>query len=151
VTKFIDKGKLKEQLGYIQEGNIKDGDLMVLYSWILKISFGHPSADILNDAFHIIVDVIVLIKTPLHHTDYLHLLPVKATTLDFTRKGLQSVMISGDTPQSNHQSFVDFLTDPTVCPKKFLIDIIMGQSYQTFTRCNNLSIPLDLHLHSSLG
>jgi hypothetical protein len=44
--------------------------------------------------------------------------------LDFICKGLQSVMISGDVLRFNHQSFVDFLTDPTVCPKEFLIDII---------------------------
>jgi hypothetical protein len=33
-------------------------------------------------------------------------------------------MISGDVLRFNHQSFVDFLTDPTVCPKAFLVDII---------------------------
>jgi hypothetical protein len=44
--------------------------------------------------------------------------------LDFICKGLQSVMISGDVLRFNHQSFVDFLTDPMQCPKEFLIDVI---------------------------
>jgi hypothetical protein len=34
-------------------------------------------------------------------------------------------MISRDILQFNHQSFVDFLTNPTVCPKALLVDIIM--------------------------
>jgi hypothetical protein len=123
VTEFIDKGEPEEQLGHIQKGNIKDGDLTALYSRILVISFGRPSADVLN-AFHIIVGAIILMKTPLRRTDYLRLLPVKATMLDFICKGLQSVMVSGDVLRFNHKSFVDFLTDPTVCPKEFLIDVI---------------------------
>jgi hypothetical protein len=45
--------------------------------------------------------------------------------LDFICKGLQSVIISRDVLQFNHQSVVDFLTDLTVCPKVFLVDIIM--------------------------
>jgi hypothetical protein len=40
VTEFIDKGEPKEQLRYIQEGSIKDGDLTELYSQILRITFG---------------------------------------------------------------------------------------------------------------
>jgi hypothetical protein len=42
-------------------------------------------------------------------------------------------MISGDILQFNHQSFVDFLTDPTVCTKAFLVDIIMQNETLTLT------------------
>jgi hypothetical protein len=123
VTEFVGRGEPEEQLGYIREGNIKDGDLTALYSRILEISFGRPSADVLN-AFHIVAGAIILVKTPLRRADYLRLLPVKATMFDFICKGLQSVMISGDVLRFNHQSFVDFLTDSTQCPGAFLIDII---------------------------
>jgi hypothetical protein len=123
VTEFIDKGEPEEQLGYIQEGNIKDGDLTALYSRILEISFGQPSAGVLN-AFHMVAGAIILVRTPLRRTDYLRLLPVKATMLDFICKGLQSVMVTGDVLRFNHQSFVDFLTDSMQCPGPFLIHIM---------------------------
>jgi hypothetical protein len=123
VTEFVNKGEPKEQLRYIREGNIKDGDLTALYSRILKISFGQPSEEDCKQ-FRIVAGAIILVKVPLRRTDYLRLLPVKDTMLDFICKGLQSVMISGDVLRFNHQSFVDFLTDPTVCPKAFLVDII---------------------------
>jgi hypothetical protein len=124
VMEFVDRGEPEEQLQRIRQGSIKDGDLTGLYTRILEISFTEPSADVLN-SFHIIVGAIILVKTPLRRADYLRLLPVKATMLDFICKGLQSVMVASDVLRFNHQSFVDFLTDVMQCPMAYLIDLAM--------------------------
>ncbi|KAF5383057.1 hypothetical protein D9615_004946 [Tricholomella constricta] len=118
---FIDAGEPGEQLLQVLKGGTGLADVTTLYTHILNTSFKHPSQEVLH-SFRLLIGSTILAKVPLHHTEYIDLLKIQPTMLDFIRNSLQSVMDEGDTLRFTHHSFVDFLIDPEKCPQRFLID-----------------------------
>ncbi|KIM23657.1 hypothetical protein M408DRAFT_252717, partial [Serendipita vermifera MAFF 305830] len=121
VIRFLKRGEPQEQLNRVLGGTSTRG-LAKLYSSILKASFMEPSDKVL-EGFHGIVGAIILAKDPLPTSSLVHLCSMDHSTLSYIRSGLQSVLDSGEFLRFSHQSFVDFLIDPTQCPSAFCIDI----------------------------
>ncbi|KAF5347992.1 hypothetical protein D9756_010129 [Leucocoprinus leucothites] len=126
VTEFISSGEPQSQLNEIMNHSLEMGNMAVLYSRILETSFRMPSIQVL-DAFNSIVGTMVLAKRPLRRAEYIELLKIQPSMLDFIRKGLRSVMDPGNTLRFTHQSFVDFLLTSDKCPSDFVIDIAKQQ------------------------
>ncbi|KAF8662700.1 hypothetical protein AX16_001142 [Volvariella volvacea WC 439] len=122
VAQFISLGEPRNQLEQILTGNAGLGNMSGLYTKILDTSFRTPTAEVLQ-AFRAVTGSIILARDPLRRVDYLALLNIEPSMLDFIRKGLQSIMSEGDHLSFSHQSFVDFLLDPQQCPPQFLIDV----------------------------
>ncbi|KXN87181.1 Vegetative incompatibility protein HET-E-1 [Leucoagaricus sp. SymC.cos] len=121
VTEFISSGEPQTQLEEILGHGLEMGDMGVLYSCILQMSFRMPSPRVL-DSFNSIVGAMVLAKRPLRRAECIELLKVQPSMLDYIRKGLKSVMDPGNTLRFTHQSFVDFLLYSDKCPSEFVID-----------------------------
>ena len=124
LTKFVRQDDPVDQLDLVLAGKL-GSDIDALYRRILEISFRDPSKTLLK-AFQMVVGTILLAKIPLRRDVLKNLLGnvVKETTMDVILNRLRSV-ISGrhdDLLRVSHQSFADFLGDPTRCPKTFAID-----------------------------
>jgi len=120
VVKFVTRGEPGEQLHRILEGG-STGDMSALYSWILNASFPSPSGDFL-ESLRLVLGGIIFAKAPLTAPSLERLFSITNSTLEYICNGLQSVMDSQGLMHFSHQSFVDFLLDPTRCPPNFLID-----------------------------
>ncbi|KIM21462.1 hypothetical protein M408DRAFT_333430 [Serendipita vermifera MAFF 305830] len=129
VIRFLKRGEPREQLNRIL-GGASMGELAGLYSSILEASFVEPS-EIVMESFHRIVGAIILAKEPLTASSLARLCSVDHSTLSYILNGLQSVVDSGDAIRFNHQSFVDFLLNPTECRSGFLIDLHRQTRYMT--------------------
>ncbi|KAF9002773.1 WD40-repeat-containing domain protein [Cyathus striatus] len=121
VTEFVEAGEPNSQLRQILNDSNGLGDMAELYAKILDISFRLPSFEVI-EAFKDVVGAIVLAKRPLSRKECVQLLSLEPTMLDFIRKGLASVMDSGDILRFSHQSFVDFLLDKDKCPEMFQME-----------------------------
>ncbi|KIM32666.1 hypothetical protein M408DRAFT_184821 [Serendipita vermifera MAFF 305830] len=120
ITNFAGSGDPEEQLSRILCGG-GTGDMATLYSFILTSFFPDPS-ETLIESFRSVLGTVILAKIPLSVTSIINLFSLKPTTMERICNGLQAVMDSRETPRIQHQSFVDFLIDPSKCPSAFLID-----------------------------
>ncbi|KIM32665.1 hypothetical protein M408DRAFT_312837 [Serendipita vermifera MAFF 305830] len=120
ITNFADNGDPVEQLGRILRGG-GAGDMAALYSFILNSFFPNPSGTLV-ESFRLILGAVVLAKIPFSITSLINLFSLKPTTMERICNGLHAVMDSRDALRIQHQSFVDFLVDPSKCPSAFLID-----------------------------
>ncbi|KIM20492.1 hypothetical protein M408DRAFT_81909, partial [Serendipita vermifera MAFF 305830] len=120
ITNFAGSGDPEEQLSRILCGG-GAGDMSTLYSFILNSFFPNPSSALIA-SFRLILGAVILAKIPLSVPSLINLLSLKPTTMEHICNGLHAVMDSQDTLRIQHQSFVDFLIDPSKCPSAFLID-----------------------------
>ncbi|KIM32662.1 hypothetical protein M408DRAFT_41207, partial [Serendipita vermifera MAFF 305830] len=120
ITNFAGSGDPEEQLSRILCGG-GAGDMAALYSFILNSFFPNPSEKLI-ESFRAILGTVILAKVPLMVSSLINLLSLKPTTMEHICNGLHAVMDSQDTLRIQHQSFVDFLVDPSKCPSAFLID-----------------------------
>ncbi|KIM20489.1 hypothetical protein M408DRAFT_81907, partial [Serendipita vermifera MAFF 305830] len=120
ITNFADSGDPEEQLSQILRGG-GAGDMSTLYSFILNSFFPNPSTALIG-SFRSILGAVILAKIPFSVPSLIRLLSLKPTTMERICNGLQAVMDSRATLRIQHQSFVDFLIDPSKCPSAFLID-----------------------------
>ncbi|TFK33861.1 WD40-repeat-containing domain protein [Crucibulum laeve] len=121
VTTFVNSGEPNGQLRQIVDGGVGLGDMSILYTRVLDVSFRLPSIEVL-ESFHAVAGAMIFAKRPLTRTECIELLGIEPSMLDFLRKGLHSLIDSGDTLRFSHQSFVEFLLDSSKCPLPFLID-----------------------------
>ena len=128
VLSFVDDVDPQCQLKMIQEGRFPAGDVYGLYLQILNTSF--PSA-YNSDKFVLIVESVVVLQKPFTRIELAQLLSIDLGTVNGVCKGLRTVLDEGDVVRFRHQSFVDFLTQPTLsfsdgataCPPRFRINI----------------------------
>ncbi|KAF9449463.1 WD40 repeat-like protein [Macrolepiota fuliginosa MF-IS2] len=133
VTEVVNSGEPQTQLKEIMVHSSEMGDMALLYSCILQTSFRLPGPEVL-DAFNVLVGAMVLAKRPLRRVEYIDLLKIEPSMLDFVRKGLRSVMEPGTTLRFTHQSFVDFLLYSDKCPSEFVVDV-EKQQYNLIDAC----------------
>ncbi|KIM20037.1 hypothetical protein M408DRAFT_82635, partial [Serendipita vermifera MAFF 305830] len=120
IIKFIKQGAPQQRLAYILQRNVSGG-LEALYSSILKVSFPTPSDEELR-SFRAILGAVILLKNPLPISSLLPLLSIQSSTMEYICNQLQSVINCQGILRVHHQSFVDFIMDPTACPAGFWID-----------------------------
>lgn len=94
--------------------------LDALYEQILNTSFPNPTASEIRTLCSVL-GAVVLAKAPFSLLSLSHLLSLKTSTIEHICNGLQSLVRSGDTLGFYHESFVDFLIDPSRSTSKFFI------------------------------
>ena len=119
VTKFIRSGDPEGRLGLVLE-EAGTSYLDTLYEQILNTSFPNPTASEIRTLCSVL-GTVILAKAPLSLLAIAHLLSLKVSTVEHICNGLQSLIRSGDTLGFYHESFVDFLIDPSRSTSKFFI------------------------------
>jgi hypothetical protein len=119
VTKFIRSGEPEGRLSLVLE-EAGTSFLDTLYEQILNTSFPSPTANEIR-TLRSVLGVIILAKAPLSMFALARLLSLKESALEHIRDGLKSLVRSGNTLGFYHQSFVDFLIDPSRNTSKFFI------------------------------
>jgi NACHT domain len=119
VIKLLEREEPVRTLNRILDGS-GGGGMADLYTWILHVSFPNPSPEDIRD-FRSILGAIIFTKAPLDASSLAQLLSIESSTMGYICNGLQSVLDSGSALRIHHQSFADFLLDPSECPPNFLI------------------------------
>jgi hypothetical protein len=94
-------------------------ELYLLYSNILRTLCKDVKGDEMKDLVSIL-GTMVFAKRPLNNADYVGLLGIDQSTVEFIRNGLRSVIEPGDTLHFTHQSFTDYLLSDQ-CLSEFTI------------------------------
>ena len=111
VTRFMEEGTPTGQLSMILDGGFGFGDIDTLYTTILNNAFKGSGVD----SAKAVLGAIVLIKMPLDEQNLQKLLREASDTIEFVLQKAQSVIMrdSNHGIRITHQSFADFLCDPT--------------------------------------
>ena len=120
LIQFVNEGEPNIQLRQILQDGVGLGDLALLYARVLEVSFRLSSSEVFS-SFQAIAGTLIFAKRPMARSEYVELLSIEPSMLDYVLKGLRSVMSQGDELHFNHQSFVDFLLDSGKCPRPFYI------------------------------
>jgi hypothetical protein len=123
VANFIDCAtkpsvRLDEILRQEPESNAMQ-ELYRLYSDILGTLYGNVKGDDMKELVTIL-GAMVFAKRPLYDVEYIELLGIDQSTMEFLRNGLRSVIYPGDTLYFTHQSFTDYLLS-NQCLSEFTI------------------------------
>jgi hypothetical protein len=119
VTKFIRSGDPEGRLGIVLE-EAGASYLDALYEQILNTSFPNPTESEIRTLCSVL-GTVVLAKAPLSRLAIAHLLSLKESTVEHICTVLRSVVRSGTTVGFYHESFVDFLIDPSRSASKFFV------------------------------
>jgi NACHT domain len=119
VIKFIRSGDHEGRLDLVLR---KAGTsyLDTLYEQILNTSFPNPTASEIRTLCSVL-SAVILAKAPLSRLAIAHLLSLKVSTVERICQSLRSLVRSGETLGFYHESFVDFLIDPSRSPSKFFV------------------------------
>jgi NACHT domain len=119
VTKFIRLGDPEGRLDLVLE-DAGANYLGTLYEQVLHTSFPNPTASEIK-TLRSLLGTVILAKAPLSLLAIAHLLSLKVSTVEHMCSRLQSLLKVGDILGFYHESFVDFLIDPTRSTSKFFI------------------------------
>jgi hypothetical protein len=119
ITRFIRSGDPEGRLGLVLE-EAGTSYLDTLYEQILNTSFPNPTA---SESMTLcsVLGTIILAKASLSRLAIAHLLSLKVSTVERICTGLRSLVRSGETLGFYHESFVDFLLNPSRSPSKFFV------------------------------
>jgi hypothetical protein len=119
VTRFVNLGQPKERLSLVLEGD-GTGDMATLYEQILRTSFGSLRGQEVENLCSV-MGTVILAKAPLLFSTLVRLLSMDDSTVEQICIGLQSVLESQGVLTFHHQSFIDFLMDPTRATSRFFV------------------------------